>query len=507
VSFGSLTALLPSKSFKHFLSLKKFSCEMINESVLSKIKSIVGKENFSDSQEHRIVYSYDATPVFHQLPDAVVFPNSVEQIIEIMKVANEEKFAVIPRGAGTGLSGGSIPVENSIVLVMTKWRKILEVDIDNQTILVEPGVITETIDIEAMKYNLFYPPDPGSIKVCTIGGNVAENAGGLRGLKYGVTKNYVMGLEFISPTGELISIGGKNYKDVAGYNLRDVMVGSEGTLGIFTKILLRIIPRPKLSRTLLAAFPSAVDSGKAVAGITSSGIIPSMLEFLDNTTIKCVEDYAKVGLDTSIESLLIIEVDGKTSEVEDDQKKILEVCEKNNALYVKIARDENEANRLKSARRSAFSALARVSPTTILEDATVPRSKLPEMLEKIQQIVKEEDVMLGNFGHAGDGNLHPTCLTDERDKEKLHRAEKTFERIFNEAIKLGGTITGEHGTGLAKKQFLELQFGNAGIEFMMKLKQALDPNNILNPGKIFTLKPKCEGKLPKSISEIKNFEV
>lgn len=479
---------------------------MIRKSTLEKIKSIVGANNFSDIEEHRIVYSYDATPVFSQLPEAVVFPENPEQIAAIVKLANEENFAVIPRGAGTGLSGGSIPVENSIVLVMTKWRKILEVDSDNQTILVEPGVITELIDIEASKYNLFYPPDPGSIKVCTIGGNVAENAGGLRGLKYGVTKNYVMGLEFVSPTGELIWIGGKNFKDVAGYNLRDILVGSEGTLGVFTKILLRLIPRPKLSRTILAAFSSTVDSGKAVAEITASGITPSMLEFLDNTTIKCVEDYAKVGLDTSIDSLLIIEVDGKTSEVEEDQNKIKEICEKNNALYVKIAKDENEANKLKAARRSAFSALARVSPTTILEDATVPRSKLPIMLEAIQKIVKEEDVLLGNFGHAGDGNLHPTCLTDERDKEALHRAEKTFERIFNTAIKLGGTITGEHGTGLSKKKFLELQFGSAGVDLMKKIKSIWDPNNILNPGKIFTLKPKCEGRLPNRKEEIKNFE-
>ncbi len=478
---------------------------MLNPSTIKKIKKIVGSQNFSDLEEHRIVYSYDATPVYHQLPDAVVFPESVDQIAELVKIANEDHFAIIPRGAGSGLSGGSIPVENSIVLVMTRWNNILEVDVDNQTILVEPGVVTERIDLEAIKFNLFYPPDPGSIKVCTIGGNVAENAGGLRGLKYGVTKNYVMGIEFITPTGELISIGGKNFKDVAGYNLRDILVGSEGTLGIFTKILLRLIPRPTLSRTILAAFSSTIDSGKAVAEITSSGIVPSMLEFLDNTTIKCVEDYAKVGLDTSIDSLLIIEVDGKTLEVEDDQNRIKEICEKNKALYVSIAKNEEEANRLKSARRSAFSALARMSPTTILEDATVPRSKLPEMLEEIQKIVKEEDVMLGNFGHAGDGNLHPTCLTDERDKEKLRKAEQAFEKIFNAAIKLGGTITGEHGTGLSKKQFLELQFGNSGVEFMKKIKSVWDPNNILNPGKIFSIKPRCEGRLPKSKNDIKNF--
>lgn len=478
---------------------------MIKENILNKIKSVVGSDNYSDTLEHRIVYSYDATPVYHQLPDAIIFPQTVEQIIEIVKLANEEKFAVIPRGAGTGLSGGSIPVENSIVMVMTKWRKIIEFDVDNQTILVEPGIITEVIDIEAMKYNLFYPPDPGSIKVCTIGGNVAENAGGLRGLKYGVTKNYVMGLEFVSPTGELISIGGKNYKDVAGYNLRDIMVGSEGTLGIFTKILLRLVPRPKLSRTILAAFSSVVDSGRAVAEITASGIVPAMLEFLDNTTIKCVEEYAKIGLDTSISSLLVIELDGKTREVEDDQNLIRSICERNNAKYLKIAKDENEANIIKAARRSAFSALARVSPTTILEDATVPRSKLPEMLEAIHRIVKEEDILLGNFGHAGDGNLHPTCLTDERDKKKLKQAERAFEKIFNVAVKLGGTITGEHGIGLAKKEFLSLQFNREGIEFMKKLKCVLDPNNILNPDKIISIKPKCEGKLPNSVNQIKNF--
>jgi glycolate oxidase len=230
------------------------------------------------------------------------------------------------------------------------------------------------------------------------------------------------------------------------------------------------------------------------------------MEFLDNTTIKCVEDYAKVGLDTSINSLLIIEVDGKTSEVEEDQQKIKEICERNKALYNKIAKDENEANKLKAARRSAFSALARVSPTTILEDATVPRSKLPEMLEAIQKIVKEENVVLGNFGHAGDGNLHPTCLTDERNKDDLHRAERTFEKIFNTAIKLGGTITGEHGTGLAKKKFLEIQVGSAGLDLMKKIKSVWDPNNVLNPTKVFSLKPKCEGQLPVSRDSIQKFE-
>lgn len=492
-------------SLLNFISLKKNVIRMINKTTLNKIKEIVGPENFTDSQEHKIVYSYDATPIYKYLPDGIVFPTSVEQIIELVKLANEEKFAIVPRGSGTGLSGGSIPVENSIVLVMARWRKILELDAENQTILVEPGVITETIDLEAQKYNLFYPPDPGSIKICTIGGNVAENAGGLRGLKYGVTKNYVMGLEFVTPSGDLVFLGGKNFKDVAGYNLRDVLIGSEGTLGIFTKILLKLISRPKQSRTILSAFTSTIDSGKTVSDIIAAGIVPTMMEFLDNTTIRCVEEYSKIGLDTTATAILLIEVDGKTNEVELEQEMIKSFCAKNNAAWIQIASNEIEANKLKAARRAAFSALARLSPTTILEDATVPRSKLPEMLEAIQNIVNEEDIVLGNFGHAGDGNLHPTCLTDERDEKEIYKAEKAFDRIFNTALKLGGTITGEHGVGLAKRKFLEIQFGNVGIELLKKLKQVWDPNNILNPEKIFTFKPKCEGTLPNSRESIKPF--
>ncbi|MBM4174995.1 MAG: FAD-binding protein [Ignavibacteria bacterium] len=478
---------------------------MINSKILSKIESIVGKNNFSTSKEDKICYSYDATPLFEKYPDAVVFPEDAEQISKIITLANEQKFAVVPRGAGSGLSGGSIPTDDSIVLVMTRWNKILEFDESNLTITVQPGVITELIDIEAAKKGLFYPPDPGSMKFCTIGGNVAENAGGLRGLKYGVTKNYILGLEMVTPSGEIVFSGGKNVKDVAGYNLRDVMIGSEGTLGIFTKILLRLIPRPESSKTILAFFDSTIKSGQVVSEIIASKIIPSMVEFLDNTTIKCVEDYARLGLNTNLEALLLIEIDGSTDEVNRSSNIIQEICKKQNAEQILIAKTADEALKLKTARRSAFSALARVKPTTILEDATVPRSKLPEMLEAIQKIVNEENVLLGNFGHAGDGNLHPTCLTDERDKSEILKAEKAFEKIFNTAIKLGGTITGEHGTGLSKSQFLEAAVGSAGLQFMKKIKSSWDPNNILNPGKIFSVKPKCEGTLPRQKKDIKEF--
>ena len=470
-----------------------------------KLKSIVGKDNFFDSKEDKLVYSYDGTPVYQQLPEAVLFPQDEEQISQILKLANQEKFNVVPRGSGTGLSGGSIPVDNSVVVVMTKWNKILEVDTNNLTAWVQPGVITGALQKEVEKLGLFYPPDPGSLNVCTIGGNVANNAGGLRGLKYGVTKNYVLGVEMILPNGELLKTGGKNMKDVAGYNLRDFIIGSEGTLGIVTKVLLKLIPKPTQTITLLIIFDKLIDAGKTVSDIISSHIVPSMMEFLDNTTINCVEDYAKIGLPRKSEAILLIEVDGRGSIVQEDAETIRKIAVKNNASSLKGAANESEANILKTARRTAFSALARRMPTTILEDATVPRSELPVMIEKVEKAAKMFDVMIGNFGHAGDGNLHPTALTDERDSQALERAHRAFDFIFNEAIKLGGTITGEHGTGLAKKQFLEKLAGPAGVDMMKKIKSAIDENNILNPGKIFTISPKCEGNLPTKREQIKDF--
>lgn len=470
-----------------------------------KLKAIVGAPNFLDSEEDKLVYSYDGTPVYQQLPEAVLFPQDDEQISKILKLANTEKFNVVPRGAGTGLSGGSIPVDNSVVVVMTKWDKILEIDKNNLTAWAEPGVITGSLQREVEKLGLFYPPDPGSLNVCTIGGNVANNAGGLRGLKYGVTKNYVLGVEMILPDGNMLKTGGKNMKDVAGYNLRDFIVGSEGTLGIITKVLLKLIPKPTQSITLLIIFDRLLDAGKTVSDIIASHIVPSMMEFLDNTTINCVEDYTHIGLPRKSQAILLIEVDGRGSIVQEDAETIRKIAVKNNASSLKGAADEKEANILKTARRSAFSALARRMPTTILEDATVPRSELPIMIEKVSKAAKLFDVTIGNFGHAGDGNLHPTCLTDERESKELEKAHRAFDFIFNEAIKLGGTITGEHGTGLAKKQFLEQLAGPAGVDIMKRIKTAIDQNNILNPGKIFTISPKCEGSMPFKQEQIKNF--
>lgn len=474
----------------------------MNELSLKKLIAICGSANVLTSLEDKISYSYDGTPLHEKKPEAIVFPQSVEQISQIMKLANIEKFAVVPRGAGTGLSGGAVPVENSISLVMTKWNRILEIDQANLTALVEPGVVTADFQREVEKINLFYPPDPGSMSVCTLGGNVSENAGGLRGLKYGVTKNYFLGAEIVLPDGEILRTGGKNMKDVAGYNLRDFMIGSEGTLGIFTKILLKLIPKPNNSITILADFPKLTDSAKAVSEIIAKQIVPAMIEFLDNKTVVCVEDYAKIGLNRSSEAMLLIEVDGRGSLVDEDANTIGEILKRNGASRVAKATNQTDALKLKTARRSAFSALARLRPTAILEDVTVPRSELPLMIEKVKYAAEKFNVMIANFGHAGDGNLHPTCLTDERDGEEIKRVHYAFDLIFNEAIKLGGTITGEHGTGLAKKPFLESVAGIPGVEFMKKIKASIDPNGVLNPGKIFSMSPRCEGNL--SLANIKN---
>lgn len=478
---------------------------MISKSTQQKLREIVGASNYFDSSEERISYSYDGTPLLQHLPDAIVRPDTGNQVASILRLANEERFAVVPRGSGSGLSGGSIPVDNSVVLLTNHWKKILEIDRQNLTAWVEPGVITGQLHSAVEALGLFYPPDPGSASICTIGGNVAENAGGLRGLKYGVTKNYILGIEVVLPNGDIIVTGGKSVKDVAGYNLKDWLIGSEGTLGVFTKILVRLIPKPETGRTMLVFYESLSSAAETVSDIISSKILPSALEFLDKITLQCVEDYAHLGLPTSAESVLLIEVDGRPSVVEEDAARIVEICRRHGATEIKVARDDIEAVRLRSARKTAFSALARLRPTTILEDATVPRSEVATMLGRIQGITRNYNLMFGNFGHAGDGNLHPTCLTDERDKDEIHRAEKAFDEIFQEAVKLGGTITGEHGVGLSKLRFLERQVGSPAVEMMRKIKLAIDPNAVLNPGKIFSIKPRCEGPMPRNQEQIKKF--
>ena len=457
----------------------------LDQSNLNKLRDIVGAENVLTSREDLIPYAFDGTAAMKEMPGSVVFAVSTEQISAVLKLANDTETPVVTRGSGTGLSGGSVPAADCIVLCTVKMGAILEVDAANLTMTVEPGVTTIQIAEAAEKAGLFYPPDPGSMKISTIGGNVAENSGGLRGLKYGVTRNYVMGLEVVLPDGEVMWLGNKCVKDVAGFSLKDVMIGSEGTLGVITKVLLRLIPKPAAKKTMVATFDAMDAAAQTVSDIIAAQIIPCTLEFLDRTTIHCVEDFAKVGLPLDCEALLLMETDGHPAAVAEEAAKMEELAKANGAMEVRVARDAAEAAQLATARRSAFSALARLAPTTILEDATVPRSELAHMIRFVAEVAKKHELKIGTFGHMGDGNLHPTFLTDERNEAEIHRVHEAFKEIFDEAIRLGGTITGEHGIGLAKKEFLPKFAGAAQMRVMRELRKALDPKGILNPGKMF----------------------
>jgi len=457
----------------------------LDQSTLNKLRDIVGAENVLTSREDLITYAFDGTAAMKEMPGSVVFAVSTEQISAVLKLANDTETPVVTRGSGTGLSGGSVPAADCIVLCTVKMGAILEVDAANLTMTVEPGVTTIQIAEAAEKAGLFYPPDPGSMKISTIGGNVAENSGGLRGLKYGVTRNYVMGMEVVLPDGEVMRLGNKCVKDVAGFSLKDVMVGSEGTLGVITKVLLRLIPKPAAKKTMVATFDAMDAAAQTVSDIIAAQIIPCTLEFLDRTTIHCVEDFAKVGLPLDCEALLLMETDGHPAAVAEEAAKMEELAKANGAMEVRVARDAAEAAQLATARRSAFSALARLAPTTILEDATVPRSELAHMIRFVAEVAKKHELKIGTFGHMGDGNLHPTFLTDERNEAEIQRVHEAFKEIFDEAIRLGGTITGEHGIGLAKKEFLPKFAGAAQMRVMRELRKTLDPKGILNPGKMF----------------------
>jgi glycolate oxidase len=456
----------------------------LSSDVLQELHGRFGPGSLLTSPEDLIPYSFDGTAALSQMPGCVVFVSSAEEIRWVLQLANRRRVPVVTRGSGTGLSGGSLPVPDCIVLCTVRMNRILEVDAANLTMEVEPGVTTVQVAEAAAAVGLFYPPDPGSMRISTLGGNVAENSGGLRGLKYGITRNYVMGLEVVLPDGEILKTGNKCVKDVAGYSLKDLFVGSEGTLGVMTRILLRLIPKPAAKRTLIATFPAMDSAAQTVSDIIAAKIIPCTLEFLDRTTIRCVEDFAKIGL-PDCEALLLMETDGHPAQVADEAAQMADIARRNGSDSIRIAADEAEATALATARRSAFSALARVAPTTILEDATVPRSELARMIRFVEGVAKRHRLRIGTFGHMGDGNLHPTFLTDERKADEMARVHHAFREIFDEAIRLGGTITGEHGVGVAKKEFLPAFLGDAQIRVMRALRRELDPNGILNPGKMF----------------------
>jgi len=457
---------------------------MFMPEIIQELKTIVGAQWCLDSKADLLTYSYDATPLYQSLPEVVVLPGSTAEVSAIMRVAHNAQVPVVTRGSGTNLSASTVPTSGGIVMALNRMDQILEIDQENLTARVQTGVITAKLHAAVEALGLFYPPDPGSMVISTIGGNVAEGAGGLRGLKYGVTKDYVMGMEVVLVDGRVMQIGGKNVKDVAGYDLVKLFVGSEGTLGVVTEVLVRLLPLPETKRTAVAVFHDVNAAARTVSKIIANRIIPVTLEFLDNGTIRVVEDFAKIGLPVDAAAMLLIQQDGAAQMCERDIAKIVEIARSEGAFDVQMATDPAQEAALMQARRSALSALARRKPTTILEDATVPRSKVAEMVAAINRIAEKYSVEICTFGHAGDGNLHPTCMTDERNKDEIHRVEQAFEEIFAEALRLGGTITGEHGVGEAKAGYLQWRLGPVAFDMMKAVKAAFDPMNLLNPGKM-----------------------
>lgn len=454
------------------------------EKHIQEIKKIISKGRVLSEPSDLYSYSFDGSFGTY-VPDVVVQAKDVQEIAELVKLANRELIPITPRGQATCLSGGPLPVKGGIVLDMTTMNQILEIDAEDLVAVASTGVLTANIHKAAEKYGLMYAPDPSSSHVSTIGGNLAENSGGPRGLKYGVTKDYVLGLEVVTPLGEIIQTGGRTVKNVTGYDLTKLIVGSEGTLGIITKAILRLIPKPPASETVMAIFDSLVDAGAAISKILTSGILPSKLELMDQASIQAVENYEPSGLPVDAEAMILIELDGHPAAVHDEAEQVSKVCMEVGAREVKIPQTQSEKAEVWKARKLVSPAIVRIKPTKISEDATIPRSKIPEMCRRLQEIKKKYNIHLVVFGHAGDGNLHPNIIADKSDKEEMKRVEQAVAEIFHSAIELGGTLSGEHGIGTMKSAFMEMELGEAGLDMMRRIKQAWDPNNIMNPGKIF----------------------
>lgn len=456
----------------------------LSPALIKEFVAIVGKENTLTEETDRRSYSYDAAVLEAVVPALVVRPVEEDQLGRVVKLAYDNDLPITVRGSGTNLSGGVIPEGNGIVILTNGLNKILEINEQDLYAVVQPGVVTSQFAAAVERKGLFYPPDPGSQAVSTLGGNVAMNAGGLRGLKYGVTKDYVMGMEIFDYKGELVKTGSRTVKCVTGYNMAGMMIASEGTLGVFSQIILKLVPPPKASKAMMAVFDDINKASEAVAGIIASHIVPCTLEILDKQCIKYVEAHTKAGLPTEADAILLIEVDGGHIElVESDAARVVDVCRKSGATDVRMAQNAEEKNKLWEARRNALPALARAKPTTVLEDATVPRSKVPAMVAAVNEIAKKYKLEIGTFGHAGDGNLHPTILCDRRDKEEFHRVEAAVDEIFDVALKLQGTLSGEHGIGKAKAKWMEKETNAATIEFSKNLRRALDPKYLFNAGK------------------------
>ncbi len=449
------------------------------------LKKLFPKDQLLISPEERLTYSYDATNRSFT-PDGVVLPRSTEDVVKLMKFAHRHNIVVVPRGAGSGYTGGSLPVRGGIVVSFEQMTKIVCLDQEKKYAIAEPGVVTQEFADYVGKFGLFYPPDPSSVKFSTLGGNLAECAGGLKGRKYGVTKNYVLGLEAVLSDGQVIRTGLLDGDGGGSYDLESLLVGSEGTLGLITKVALRLLDKPKYEKTVLATFDQMENAAEVVAAITAAGVIPSVLEFIDGDTLKCVLDYVKLENIPESAAVLLIEVDGNEQKaVEEEFEEVLAICRKNNSQTLQVAKTQQDKDQLWKVRRSISASLLKIAPTKVNEDICVPASQLPAMVKKIKEISKKHQVSINNFGHAGDGNLHVTFMCDSRNKEQMGRVEKAVDELFENTLKLGGTLSGEHGIGVTKSKYLEWEVGKEGVDVMRKIKSSFDPDNTINPGKIF----------------------
>lgn len=448
-------------------------------------KTLLGSENVYDDKAHLIAYCYDATRTRYE-PDAVLFPRDEDDVSNILSYCNKERIIITPRGAGSGFTGGSLPANGGVILAFEKhMNKILEIDMENMVAVVQPGVINMELQRAVEAKGLFYPPDPASQEYSTLGGNVSENAGGMRAAKYGITKDYVMALRAVLPSGEIIRAGKRTIKDVAGYNIAGILIASEGTLACITEITLKLIAKPKMAQTAMGVFPTVNDAMNAVYKSMAAGVTPVAMEFLDNYSIKAVEQKFHKGLPTEAGAILITDVDGNT---QDELTKQLDIIEhsfnENGCSSFKRANTKEESNALWFSRRNVSQCITVYGSKKLNEDITVPRSKLPELLKQITQIAQKYNVTVPCFGHTGDGNVHTNVMVDGKDPEQLAIGHQAIEEIFKATVALGGTLSGEHGIGLSKAPFMHLAFSDAEMELFRSIKKAFDPNNILNPAKM-----------------------
>lgn len=456
---------------------------MIESSVLDELARIIQEEHLLTSPEDLICYSYDGT-FAEGLPDAVVHPDSTDEVSSILTLANRREIPVIARGMASGLAGGTVPYRGGLVLNLTHMNRILEIDHENMTATAQAGVITADLAAAVEAEGLFYPPDPASIRQSTLGGNVACNAGGPRCLKYGVTGDYVMALEAVLADGRVLRTGNKCLKNVTGYDLVHLLVGSEGTLAVVTEVTVKLLPKPAAVRTALAMFQDISQASAVVHDILLAGVVPSTLEIVDETAIQCVEEYMHLDLDCTADAMLLIETDGAPEIADREIERAAEVLRQAGAKEIRVAHTSKQSEELWRARRSISPSLGRVRPNKLGEDIVVPRSAIPSMVARIKRISHRYNLPIVIFGHAGDGNLHPNILFDKRDPEESERVEAAVGELFEAAVELGGTLSGEHGVGMLKRPYLEMALGPLAVEVMRGIKGALDPKGILNPGKV-----------------------